>query len=62
MNGSVHGLLLLSQEGIDEHSAELQDVLYRSRTTGLDQLLKWRGVGPTLTHLMPQLNSSAPVW
>jgi len=57
----AHGMLFLSTENVTETSAEMDDVLYQSATTGIDALLKWRGIGLTLSHLLPQLTRSMPV-
>jgi len=61
MISTPHGILLLSNENVTETSAEMDDVLYQSSTAGIDALLKWRGIGLTLSHLLPQLTRSVPV-
>ena len=57
----AHGILFLCTENVTETSGEMDDVLYQSNTTGIDALLKWRGIGLTLSHLLPQLTRSLPV-
>ena len=63
-----HGIFLLSQENVTEASPETADILYQSSGSGssngtaIGPLLKWRGAGLTLAHLMPQLTGNAPCW